>query len=77
MQSRIRNCPGGTSFHYHVAFATQDYTISKDVLSIKKERDRFWFLQAALTRTQKQDSILAAPVYLQTTESKHFFDQRG
>jgi len=45
-------------------------------VSIKKEKDRFLFMQAALTRTQKKDSILAALVYLQTTESKHFFDQR-
>jgi hypothetical protein len=76
MQFRIRNYLGGTSYHYHVAFATGDYTIIKDILSIKKERDRFSFMQAALTRTQKQDNILAALIYLQTTESKHFFDQR-
>jgi hypothetical protein len=55
---------------------TRDYTIIKDIVSIKKERDRFSFVQAALTGTQKEDNILAALVYLQTTESKHFFDQR-
>jgi hypothetical protein len=64
MQFRIRNYLGGTSSHYDVAFATQDYTIIKDIVSIRKERDRFSFLQAALTRTQKQDNILAALIYL-------------
>lgn len=76
MQFRVRNYLGGTSSHYHVAFARQDYTIIKDILSIKKEKDRFLFMQASLTRTQKKDNILAALIYLQTTESKHFFDQR-
>jgi hypothetical protein len=76
MQFRIRNYLGDTSSHYHVAFATQDYTIIKDIVSSRKESERFLFTQAVLTRTQKRDNILAALIYLQTTESKHFFDQR-
>ncbi|OGN95854.1 MAG: hypothetical protein A2Z77_00385 [Chloroflexi bacterium RBG_13_51_36] len=76
MRSLIRNYLGGTSSQCHVAFATQDYTTIKDIVSIRKERDRFSFMQLALTRTQKQDNILAALIYLQTIEPKHFFDQR-
>ncbi len=76
MQFRIRNYLSTTSSHSHVTLAIQDYTIIKDIVSIKKERGRLSFMQAALTRTQKRDNILAALIYLQTTESKHFFDQR-
>jgi hypothetical protein len=77
MQFRIRNYLDGTSSDYHVAFAKQDYTTTKDTVSIRKERDRFSFMQLALTRTHKQDNILASLIYLQTIEPKHFFDQRG
>jgi hypothetical protein len=51
-------------------------TSASDIVSIKKEGDRFSFMQLALTRTQKQDNILAALIYLPTIEPKHFFDQR-
>jgi len=70
MQFPIRNYLGGTSSHHRVAFATRDYTIIKDIVSSKKESERFSFMKAALTGTHKQDNILAALIYLQPTESK-------